>query len=419
MQERLDESGLSGNLWPAHIKPKPDELLSSWLVRLAMAHSLKLHTFCALVWSRRKQIWNRDIDKCADKTILNLLVEKTATPPSRVAQTTLAAYEGYLYERHNPYGNTKWIMPIGIYHRTRRKYGLQFCPRCLAEDKEPYYRRSWRLAFIVFCERHSTPLFDRCPKCSDPLNFHRDELGERRKWVTESTTRCYACRYDLRNTPSAVVNLPSDYRVLEFQKSLTKVMANGWIEVAGYGTIYSHLYFTVLHQLMKICAMGKRATGLREAVSHELNIKSPLPMLTTSRRDIERQDIADRRKLLDMARYLLAEWPQRFIHLCLTHNVWSATLLRDLDDAPFWYWSVVHDYLYQTSYVASDQEILSVINYLNKTGRPIYNKDISRWLGQGDVFRKRKSKVALWETHNTSLGKYPFTEGISELSLND
>lgn len=390
MSAKWDENGLSGRLWPAHEKPRPDELLSSWLVRLAMAHSLKLHTFCALVWSRHKQIWNRDIDKCADQSILNTLAEKTATSPERVTRTTLSDYQGRLYEKHNPYGNTLWIMPVGVYHRTRRRYGLQFCPRCLAEDKEPYYRRSWRLAFITFCETHCISLFDRCPQCSAPVNFHRNELGDRRKWLPESIAQCYACRYDLRETPATAVEQLSDCRLLEFQKSLTKALENGWTQVAGYGPVYSHLFFTVLHQLMKVCATGKRATGLREAVSRELNIESPLPVLTEGSRDIERLDITERRKLLDMARYLLDEWPQRFVSLCLTLKVWSAALLRDLDDAPFWYWSVIHDHLYRISYTPSDQEILSVISHLNKTGQVLYHKNISRCLGKGDVFRKRK-----------------------------
>lgn len=390
MRGRVNKNGLSGKLWPAHPKPKKDELLSSWLVRLTMAHALKLHTFCSLVWSCRKDIWNRDIDKCADQSILEVLSKKTATPPEDVARTTLSDYQGRLYEKHNPYGNTRWIMPVGVYHRTRRSYGLQFCPRCLAEDKEPYYRRSWRLAFITFCETHDSSLYDCCPQCAAPINFHRNELGDRRKWTPESIAQCSACRHDLREVPAAIVAQPTDCRALEFQKTLTKAMKNGWAEVAGYGAVYSHLYFTVLHQLMKVCATGKRAMGLREAVGRELNIERPLPTLNEGGRDIERLHISERRKLLDMARHLLDEWPKRFINLCLTHKVWSAALLRDMDEAPFWYWSVIHDHLYRIYYTPSNQEILSAITHLNKSGQILYHKNISRCLGKGDVFRKRK-----------------------------
>lgn len=388
------ESGLSGKLWPAHIKPQSDELLSSWLVRLAAAHSLKLHTFCTLAWSRDKQIWNRDIDKCADESMLDLLVEKTGTPRDVVIHTTLAAYQGWLYERHNPYGNTQWIMPVGVYHRTRKHFGLQFCPRCLAEDVEPYYRRSWRLAFVSFCEVHHISLFDRCPKCGAANNFHRNELGHRRKWITESITLCHACQYDLRNASGITVEQISLSRVLDFQKSLTKTIKQGWIDVVGYGAVYSHLYFKVLHQLMKVCATGRGAMALCQAVRSELGIETLKSELQGRERDIERLHIDARRNILDMARYMLDEWPHRFIYLCYSHKVWSTTLLRDFSQAPFWYWSVIHDHLYRISYTPSDQEIHSAIEHLNRRGIPLSKKYISRCLGtNNDVFRKRKSKT--------------------------
>lgn len=388
--------GLSGKLWPAHVKPRHDELLSSWLVRLAMAHSQKLHTFCALAWSRRQQIWNRDIDKCADPDILNLLVERTGTPSDRVVRTTLAAYAGYVYERHNPNGNTRWLMPVGIYHRTRRIYGLQFCPRCLAGDAVPYYRRSWHLAFVTFCEVHRVPLSDRCPQCGAPINFHRNEMGDRRKWVPESITLCHVCRYDLGKTPAKKVDQPAGRRILEFQRSLMRIMRRGWAEVSGYGPVYSHLYFTVLHQLMKVCAMEKRAAHLREAIANELGLKPSPPTLTKECRDIERLSTDERQALIDMARHLLSRWPHTLIRLCQSNKVWSAVLLRDLDPAPFWYWSVVHDHLYRISYTPSDQEIYSAISHLKSRGVALNKRQISRCLGtNNDVFRKRGTKFPL------------------------
>src|SRR5436305_9376665 len=107
-------SGISRTLWPLHIKPNQDELLSSWLTRLGMAHGMKLHTFCAVIWPH-KQIWNRDIDKSADEELIDVLSLKTAVSRADVVKTTLAAYESYVYERHNPKGNTLWIMSLGIY----------------------------------------------------------------------------------------------------------------------------------------------------------------------------------------------------------------------------------------------------------------------------------------------------------------
>ena len=383
-------SGISGELWPAHVKPQKDELLSSWLVRLAMAHGLKLHTFCSVVWPG-KQIWNRDIDKSADAALLDLLSRKTAVSKTAAANTTLAAYQGRLYEHHNPYGNTFWIMPLGIYHRTHKKFGLQFCPQCLAGDKKPYYRRRWRLAFITCCEIHSIALLDRCYRCNAPINFHRDEMGDRDRYSPVSMIRCHSCRIDLRNSPS----VQSTLAVKQFQEQLLETMERGWIEIPGQGPIYSHLYFAVLHQIMKALAMGKGANILRDAISHLCLIGNPQLKLSKEHRGIEHLNIAARQRLLNLARCLLEEWPERFIEICLDNKIWSSVLLKDFHSPPFWFWSVVHDHLFRTSYRPSPLEISSIAAYLSKTGHAPTRKAISRYLGVNDAFRKRKTKIQI------------------------
>ena len=96
-----------------------------------------------------------------------------------------------------------------------------------------------------------------------------------------------------------------------------------------------------------------------------------------------------------MARYLLDEWPGRFVRLCETYKVWSATLLRELEPVPFWYWRVVHDHLYRVSYTPSDEEVRSAISHLKSRGVTPCKKSISRCLGTNDVFRKRKTRGPL------------------------
>ncbi len=66
----MNIAGLSGSLLPVHLKPLPDELLSSWLVRIAHGHGMKLQTFCAVIFGREKSIWNRDIDKLAPEWLV-------------------------------------------------------------------------------------------------------------------------------------------------------------------------------------------------------------------------------------------------------------------------------------------------------------------------------------------------------------
>lgn len=390
---------LLGRVWPAYSTPKDDELLSSWLVRLAIAHGLKLHTFCTMAWPR-KQIWNRDIDKSADDGLLAVLSEKTCTSAERVRKTTLSEYEGILYEKHNPFGNTPWIMPLGIYHRLRRRFGLQFCPHCLSEDEEPYFRRRWRLAFVTVCVKHNIVLRDRCPECCAPVNFHRNELGLRRKYVATSMTLCHACGFDLRNGPACGPDDEDapDAREIEFQKTLLAAVQDGWAVVSGYRNVYSHLYFKVLHQLMRIMATGRRAPALRAAAIKQFGLRPFMPRFSGDCRDLERLDITARRGLLVVAWHLLEEWPHGLIDFCRENRVWSSTLLRDLDDVPFWYWSVVNEHLYRTSYCPSDEEIDSAVSYIRRSGVSLNKKSLSQWLGVTAVHRKRKNWKPSWES---------------------
>lgn len=395
-----DSRGLLGRVWPAYSKPKDDELLSSWLVRLSMAHGLKLHTFCSLAWPRRA-IWNRDIDKSADEGVLTVLSEKTNTPLERVRGTALSAYEGILYEKHNPFGNTLWVMPVGVYHRVRMQYGLQFCPQCLAEDEEPYFRRRWRLAFVTVCVKHRVVLKDRCPRCGAAVNFHRDELGLRSKHAATSVTLCHACRFDLRtaeeNSKENSLEVRADDAEVEFQKRLLNAVRDGWIVADGQSPVYSHLFFRVLHQLMRMVATGKRSAALRAAAVARWDVPAFKPFFSGNSRDLERFDIDARRRLLAIARYMLEGWPDRFVEFCEANRVWSSTLLRDLDDVPYWYWHVVTEHLYRHSYCPSDEEIDSAVAYLRGRNQPLNKKSISRLLGVTAVHRKRRVWKPEWE----------------------
>ena len=179
---------LSGKYWPIHPKPLPDELFSSWLIRIIKGNSpeMTLHTFCHLNWPG-KQIWTRDIDKCADAELLISIAERTGTSISRAMKTLLSSYVGYVFETLSIYGNSKWIRPIGVYHRTRRRNGLRWCPKCLDEDSRPYFRKQWRASFVSTCVKHGVILRDFCSKCSAPCIPHKS-----------SFTDCHNCGSDRR-----------------------------------------------------------------------------------------------------------------------------------------------------------------------------------------------------------------------------
>ena len=119
-------------------------------------------------------------------------------------------------------------MPIGVFHRSRHKFGLQICPLCLAEDKEPFYRKEWRLSWVTVCTRHNSLLLDRCPGCQAPIVFHRGDMGWRNQFVSFSNVRCSNC--EVYWTSQRVINetIKADERIIVFQQKLSLALNNGW-----------------------------------------------------------------------------------------------------------------------------------------------------------------------------------------------
>lgn len=355
-----------------------------------MAHGQKLHTFGSITWPK-KSIWNRDIDKSASADIVQVLSKKTATNINRVWATTLATYAGILYEKHNRFGPASWIMPIGVYHRKRIQFGLQYCPDCLATDREPYFRRRWRLAFITICESHNRVLNDRCPRCSAAVNFHRDELGDFRKLAPTSMTLCYSCNFDLRD---AVRDEPHSCSVnekeIEFTTNLIRLLNEEVYGIENLSFLYPHLFFDVLRQFMKVLGMNdKGIIKLRDAICTTCKAEPYVPYDRMRRYDVQEQGISERRQLLGLTRCLLEEWPDRFITLAHRCGVWSSVWLRHLGsgsrdrnhDAPFWFWRIVHEHLYRTRYQPSNEEIKTATCYLQRRGIALTKSSLARLLG--------------------------------------
>lgn len=322
---------LSGRLWPAHPKPLPDELLSSWIVRIARANGLKLQTFCDRVFGKERQLWNRDIDRSAPNWLLATLAHHTGTLPDAILRTTLDVYRGRLFHASKLSGQLRWILPMGIYHRTRRHLGMQFCPQCLAEDEEPYFRTRWRIAALTFCPEHKLHLHDRCPSCGAPIVFHRRELG--RPEVTDSgpLCLCHACDFDLRNAQC----MP----FVPYEASITTELATLADYVAGLGGILNIGHMDVLHQLCKVMIGTRKSSNLTAFVRE--TIGSEDYAVSHGRRAFESRPIEERSHIIQLGVWLLANFQERIPAAWQAKAVRYSRLVKDFPSAPTWYCSIV------------------------------------------------------------------------------
>lgn len=327
-------------VWPGLIKPLEDELLSSFLIRIAHLNSTKAHTFCKLIWPKN-QIWNRDIDLYYKEQIITTLATRTATSVEKIYNTTLASYEGNLFFKRNKKMNSKWILPCGIYHRFKERYCNQFCPRCLLLDKDsPYFRRKWRLSLFVCCPTCKIKLYDSCPNCGNPVNYTRQDLGDKKAIPKRKFSLCTFCDFDL----SYSKQIPVSGSLIKNQNYAQNLLDNGFNEQFQYGP----LYFDVLYQLVKILNSPKFPS-----LQKLLHQKSGIPVF-------ERQGgfenhfnflrIEKRTTLLRLAYILLEDWPDNFTKLCSAAKISSHTLFYEMKYIPYWYWEVVKSKFYKRIY---------------------------------------------------------------------
>jgi hypothetical protein len=409
-----NEAGFTGTLWPVHLKPQADELLSSWLARLALAHGQTVASFTYRVWPRRNLV-ARDVDLWNDPVIFETLSTKTATPPDRVFAATLASYEGWLFDKprqcHLP-----WMLPRYLNIRPHRHFGLQFCPWCLASDKEPYLRRQWRLAFLTLCPIHQTLLLDRCQRCGMAVCYERHTAEEPMRWTL---TQCYRCRTDLRKFAKPRYRRPVESAELEFTLYLQTALQRGWVELPQNGVIYSHLFFDGLHHLIRRLTYGRMAPTLKAALSRSYDIDLPIFYLPGESFIFERLQISQRRSLLQALNCLLRKWPDNFIEFCQANDLACDFLLGDrLHDLPFWYLRVVREHLNRAAHKVSDQEIITIVEHVRQGGDQPTAEQLRRFLSSEVVKRGRaagliKRKEYLGLCPHCHATKTQFKSGLS------
>lgn len=177
------------------------------------------------------------------------------------------------------------------------------------------------------------------------------------------------------------------------QHQLARQLREGWAWVPRRGWVYGHLYFTGLRQLVRLLAVGTtrhrvhgtKAQRFHDAVCRRYGVEPFAATFAPGVKNMERLGVADRRRLLGLAHLLLSDWPAGFVEVCQAEGVWSSTLLRDLDPAPFWYWHVVHDALERSTYHASLEEIAWAIakseEVFGGKYRPPDRRVRVKWLG--------------------------------------
>jgi hypothetical protein len=337
--------GITQPLWPVRYKPMPDELLSSWLMRLAHGHGLKVQTFCNLVFGNKRQVWNRDIDRLGPPWLVEMLADATGTPLEQAWGTTLRGFEGQLFRAFKASGHLPWIQTLQMYHRKREGFGQQFCPLCLASTDPAYFRRSWRITFKTVCLAHGVSLQDRCPACQRAVAFHRVEMGKTDEERAPSMRHCHACGFDLAQSPTSPPVPFESQEALAWLCGLIQeldTLPSQPDAELDIGDLTVYRYLTSL-------LASKRGMGLNKLTAAEIGT-DPIAFRHDRRLSIEGMPLAQRHQLLMQAGWLMLDPAHRIVSAWQAKAIRYNQLIKDFDDMPNWYRSQVIDLIDRRPY---------------------------------------------------------------------
>lgn len=234
-------TNLSSKKFLLRPRPQMNELLSSWLVRVALSHHTLPWSFMNMHFPEYKNIvFSRDVDIWAPESFIDKLVWKSGLNPEDIFNMTLRSYEGYLSEKVRSNGQNNFISSIIPRKRLNLGYGQKYCPICLREDTS-YFKKEWRLSFYTTCIEHGCHMMDRCQNCGAPVVFYKfkNDYG---------FERCYRCEKLLSRSQN---NSVESIEELALVKRLMGILIDGYVVIDGQ-IIYSTAFFDTLHQVAKI-----------------------------------------------------------------------------------------------------------------------------------------------------------------------
>lgn len=320
--------------WPSFVKPLPDEVFTSWLLRMSRSHLVRYYTFCSSYFDGI-EFWNRDLDKALPEEIKAMIIKKTILKASDIQEMLLSSYHSKIFVndlgKRNP-----WFTPFSVYnykYAAKHQTTLSVCTSCLKNDNAvPYYRKQWRLSIQTICTTCKTEMIDACPECGSQINHLISEKGRKSQTPIFPITYCWKCLYDLQKSETRKPSL----HLLDMQGYLNQVIESG--HDIAHSLQYSHLYFITLHKVISLLnkTNNEPLKRFQELLCQGTDLEFIAP-IDNRKNPFELMKISVRRNLLYKAYWVLADWPYRFRELTAKAGVRSKVFTDDFHDIPYWF----------------------------------------------------------------------------------
>jgi hypothetical protein len=258
------ESNSKGNQveFSISVTPHPGEVLSSYIIRMAIANHVEPDDIIRYFYTTRIQSYQIDIIPClyGNLGVFAKLLHLTENDLQNMTFTNVQMkFNGYI-GAGSPKNGLTYLHQIGI---------RKVCPICMSST-EPYYKLIWLVREVEICLEHKVRLVEQCTHCQSKFQY-----------INPTLTSCLSCGRALSESDCEIIigdlliaqeriykdwlflfspsnQLASDTQSLDTQRALT----------------YKFLYFLSMFDANSLLGNNKSRQFRRGLVRFVLNIEN-------------------------------------------------------------------------------------------------------------------------------------------------
>lgn len=309
-------------IWPGYLPPFKDEVLSSWLSRIAVAHYTRPHIFAMQYCGMTRSLSGQDIDMHPPEMLIRQILERTPLSATEVEKMLLRSYESSFSEKAFDSTFDIGILKIEKLHKKGYRHGQLFCPDCIVKEPK-YLRKHWRLSTSIVCLSCFRQLQDCCQYCMAPLHFYQSgnhvpnlEIPS----LGKNGLSC-SCGHDFANSNN---DLPLTTLELKYQHHIDRILDQGFSAFSQYSFSYIRVLLILTERICRTPSITRSKAMMNRFFSHEL---------PNENRPYSQWKLETRRKILPYGYLLLDKWPKN------SEIIRESKILNtlSLNGLPYWF----------------------------------------------------------------------------------
>lgn len=349
---------------------------------MAHAHYMYPSTFLNLhLKNTRKNSYSRkDIDFYNDREFFRRLEIKSILSKEQLLDMSLRSMEGYLFINQSLYPPHQIRRLID----KRTHNGLMYCPKCLKEDRVPYWRKKWRYFFYTACPKHKIFLTDRCWHCNNSIKLMKIKLSDTLKY-------CYHCGADLSLTQTYHGNRPDSYG-LEAINWFEEGVKRGYFEINNQ-KVWSVMFFQIFCKLHYLLDKGQDL------------ILDGFPLIEKYKNICKKNKTYNSKKasaihksfyVNSMILHLFQNFPVNFLEFIKLNNLVYRDFTHDLKYIPYWYKKEISNLIPKQNKIGrriNESEVIGAIKYLKSKDSVVNQLNVANIVGCNSTVHKGFVKI--------------------------